>query len=146
LPQLTGSMRTALTAVDGHTHIAWLGEIDGHPVAIGRLIRVAPGSAEIAFEVVDAHQGRGLGTALLDTLLTVASVSGMDRIQATVLPSNDRSLRLLRSIGMAFRVEDGLLEGTAPVRLRETPVVDRAAVVRLALSTHATSGCTADSA
>ncbi len=146
LSQLTGSMRTALTAVDGHSHIAWVGETNGHPVAIGRLIRVAPGTAEIAFEVVDAHQGRGLGTALLDTLMTVASVSGIDRIQATVLPSNDRSLRLLRAIGMAFRVEDGLLEGTAPVRLRETSVVDRAAVVRLALSTHAESGCMADSA
>lgn len=146
LPQLTGSMRTALTAIDGHTHIAWLGEINGHPVAIGRLIRMAPGTAEIALEVIDAHQGRGLGTALLDTLMTVASVSGIDRIHATVLPTNDRSLRLLRAIGMAFRVEDGLLEGTAPVRLRDTPVVDRAAVVRLALSTHAKSGWLANSA
>ena len=84
--------------------------------------------------MVDAYQGRGLGTALLDTVMTVASVSGIDRIQATVLPSNDRSLRLLGGIGMTFRIEDGLLEGTAPVRLLATPVVDRAAVVRLAVS------------
>lgn len=140
LPQLTGPMRAALTAIDGHTHIAWLGEVDGHPAAIGRLVRVARGTAEIAFEVVDAHQGRGLGTALVDTLMTVASMSGLDRIQATVLPSNHRSLRLLRAIGMTFRVEDGLLEGSAPVRLLDTPVVDRAAVVRLAHSAHAESG------
>jgi GNAT superfamily N-acetyltransferase len=140
LPQLNGPMRSALTAIDGHTHIAWLGEVDGHPAAIGRLIRVTPGTAEIAFEVIDAYQGRGLGTALLDTLMTVASVSGIDRIQATVLPTNHRSLRLLRAIEMTFRVEDGLLEGTAPVRLLDTPVVDRAAVVRLALTAHAKSG------
>ena len=63
-----------------------------------------------ALAAVDAHQGRGLGTALVDTLMTVASVSGIDRIHATVLPSNDRSLRLLRAIGMAFRVEDGLAD------------------------------------
>ena len=146
LPQLTGPMHTALTAIDGHTHIAWLGEIDGNPAAIGRLIRVAPRAAEIAFEVVDAYQGRGLGTALLDTLMTVASVSGIDKIQATVLPTNHRSLRLLRAIEMTFRVEDGLLEGAAPVRLLGTPVVDRAAVVRLALTARANGGRIANSA
>lgn len=140
LDELTASMRLALTTIDGHDHIAWLGEIDGQPAAIGRLIRVAPGAAEIAFEVVDAYQGRGLGTALLDTLMTVASVSGIDRIQATVLPSNGRSLRLLGGIGMTFRIEDGLLEGTTPVRLLATPVVDRAAVVRLAVTAHAQNG------
>lgn len=145
-PQLTAPMRSALTAIDGETHIAWLGEIDGHPAAIGRLIRVAPGRAEIAFEVVDAYQGRGLGTALLDTLMTVASVSGIDRIQATVLPTNHRSLRLLRAIEMTFRVEDGLLEGSAPVRLLDPPVIDRAAVVRLAMIARAKSGRIADSA
>ncbi len=139
LPELTGSMRSVLTAVDGHTHIGWLGEIDGQPAAIGRLIRVTSAVAEIAFEVVDAHQGRGLGTALLDTLMTVASVSGIDTIQATVLPTNRRSLRLLRAIEMTFRVEGGLLEGVAPVRLLHTPVVDRAAVVRLALDARSHS-------
>lgn len=140
LPQLTGSMRSALASVDGHTHIGWLGEIDGQPAAIGRLVRVTSGVAEIAFEVVDAHQGRGLGTALLDTLLTVASVSGIDTIQATVLPTNHRSLRLLKEIEMSFRVEGGLLEGVAPVRLLHTPVVDRAAVVRLALAARSWPG------
>lgn len=140
VPQLTSSMRLALTAIDGHQHIAWLAEIDGHPAAIGRLIRVARGTAELAFEVVDAFQGRGLGTALLDTLMTVASVSGIDRVHATVLPSNHRSLRLLAAIGMTFRIEDGLLEGTVPVRLPTTPVVDREAVVRLAVSAHAQTG------
>lgn len=146
LPRLTGPMRSALTAIDGHTHIAWLGEVDGHPAAIGRLIRVKPGTAEIAFEVIDVHQGRGLGTALLDTLMTVASVSGIDRIQGTVLPTNHRSLRLLRAIEMTFRVNDGLLEGNAPVRLRDTPVVDRRAVARLAVTARSETGRIADPA
>jgi GNAT superfamily N-acetyltransferase len=146
LSRLTAPMRSALTAIDGDTHIAWLAEMDGHPAAIGRLIRVAPGTAEIAFEVIDAYQGRGLGAALLDTLMTVASVSGIDRIQATVLPTNHRSLRLLRAIEMTFRVEDGLLEGTAPVRVLDTPIVNRAAVVRLAPTARAKGGRIAGSA
>jgi GNAT superfamily N-acetyltransferase len=140
LSHLTGPMRSALTAIDGDVHIAWLGEIEGHPAAIGRLIRVARGTAEIAFEVIDGYQGRGLGTALLDTLMTVASVSGVDKVQATALPTNLRSLRLLRAIEMTFRAEDGLLEGVAPVKLLDPPVIDRAAVVRLALTARAKSG------
>jgi GNAT superfamily N-acetyltransferase len=140
LPHLTATVRSALTAVDGDTHIAWLGEIDGHPAGIGRLIRVARGTAEIAFEVIDDYQGRGLGTALLDTLMTVASVSGVEKVQATVLPTNLRSLRLLRAIEMTLRVEDGLLEGVAPVKLLDPPVIDRAAAVRLALAARAKGG------
>lgn len=132
--RLTGPMRSALMAIDGDRHIVWLGEVDGCPAAIGRLVRVAPRAAELALEVVDAHQGRGLGTALLDALMTVASVSGIDTIRGTVLPGNVRSRRLLDASGMSFRVEDGLLEGEAPVRLRNPPVVDRAGVVRLALA------------
>lgn len=132
--RLTGQMRSALMAIDGDTHIAWLGEVEGRPAAIGRLIRVAPRTAELALEVVDAHQGRGLGTALLDTLMTVASVSGIDTIRGSVLPSNERSQRLLRAVRMSFRFEDGLLEGVAPVRLRDPAVVDRCDVVRLALA------------
>jgi GNAT superfamily N-acetyltransferase len=146
LPRLTGQMRSALTAIDGYTQIAWLAEVDERPAAIGRLVRLVPDTAEIALEVVDAHQGRGLGTALLDTLMTVASVSGIRRIVATVLPSNHRSLRQLRGIAMTFEGGNGVLEGAAPVRLLDTPVVDRAAVVRLTLSAHAEGGRIDDSA
>lgn len=139
LHRLTGPMRTLLTAVDNRDHVAWLGEVDGAPAAIGRLIRVDPCAAEVAFEVVDAHQGRGLGKALLDTLTTVAAVSGVQRLRATVLPSNHRSRRLLSTIGMTFRVQEGLLEGTGPVQLLRVPVVDRPAVVRLAFEARSTA-------
>ena len=139
VPRLTPSMRSALTDVDGRNHIAWVAEVDGQPAAIGRLVRMLPDEAELALEVVDHLQGHGLGTALLDTLLTAASVSGINRVRATVLPSNDRSLRLLRRLGMTFRPDGGLLEGTAAVRLPDTSSVDRAAVVRLACAAAAGS-------
>jgi GNAT superfamily N-acetyltransferase len=146
VPQLTRSMRSALTDVDGRDHIAWVAEVDGQPAAIGRLIRVGPGEAELALEVVDHLQGLGLGSALLDTLLTVASVSGIDRVRATVLPSNDRSLRLLRRFGMTFLPEGGLLEGTAAVQLPHRPRVDREAVVRLACAGAGAGARSADAA
>lgn len=140
VPRLTPRMRAALTAVDGHAHTAWLAEVGGHPAGIGRLVRVAPGTAEIALEVTDRHQGRGLGTALLDTLLTVASATGIHRLQATVVPTNHRSLHLLSALSMTFRSGGGVLEGTAPVKLLDTPVIDRQAVARLALAARDTSG------
>jgi GNAT superfamily N-acetyltransferase len=130
---LNSVMRDALAAVDGHRHVAWLASIDGRPAGIARFVRVAPRTAEVAFEVVDEHQGLGLGAVLLDTVTTVAAVSGVDRVQASVLPSNHRSLRLLAQIGLRLRPSDGLLEGEAPLRLLDPPRVDRPAVVRLAL-------------
>lgn len=133
LPRLSSAMSEALTAVDGHRHVAWLACIEGRPSGIARSIVVAPRTVEVAFEVVDEHQGRGLGAALLDTVTTVASVSGVERIRASVLPTNRPSLRLLAQVGLRLRPSDGLLEGEAPLRLMHPPRVDRRAVVRVAL-------------
>ena len=137
LPGLGGlpsSMARALTEVDGHRHVAWLASIDDDPVGIGRYIRTAPATAELAFEVVDQHHGRGIGTVLVDVLTTVAAVSGIQRLEAIVLPTNAPSLRLLERVGLTFRSEDGLLEGSGRLQLLATPRVDRPAVARIALS------------
>jgi GNAT superfamily N-acetyltransferase len=131
---LPSSMARALTDVDGRRHVAWLASIDGEPVGIGRYICIAPHIAEVAFEVVDGHHGRGIGTVLLDVLTTVAAVSGIQRLEATVLPTNAPSLRLLERVGLTFRVEDGLLEGSGRLQLLATPRVDRPAVARIALA------------
>ena len=132
LSRLTPAMLRTLTAVDGHDHVAWLASIEGRPVGIGRFIRTLPGTAELAFEVVDAHHGRGIGSALLDALTTLAAVSGVQHLEATVLESNKRSTRLLERVGLTFRADQGTLEGTGRLRLLDPPRVDRPAVVRLA--------------
>jgi GNAT superfamily N-acetyltransferase len=137
IPSLSSSMRTALAAVDGHRHIAWLASIDGQQAGIARAVRVAPGTAEVAFEVVDEHQGRGLGAALLDAVTTAAAMSGIQRLQASVLPSNRRSRRLLAQVGLRLRPADGLLEAEGPLRLLDPPRVDRPAVVRVAMASTA---------
>lgn len=128
------SMARALTEVDGRRHVAWLASIDGEPVGLGRWIRTAPETAELAFEVVDRHHDRGIGTVLVDVLTTVAAVSGIQRLEATVLPDNAPSLRLLERVGLSFCAEDGLLEGSGRLRLLPTPRVDRPAVARIGLS------------
>ena len=135
---LTQAMEEALSAVDGRRHIAWLATVAGRPAGIARALHVAPATAELAFEVVDEHQGRGLGAALLDAVTTVAMMRGVRRVQATTLPSNHRSLRLFARMGLTLRASGGLLEGEAPLRLLEPPRVDRRAVLHL----HGSPGST----
>src|SRR6478735_10097020 len=64
LTRLPALMLAALTDVDGCDHVAWVASVDGRPVGIGRYARADAHTAEVAFEVVDAHQGRGLGWVL----------------------------------------------------------------------------------
>ena len=130
--ELTAGMWRALTAVDGHHHVAWLATVDGRPAGISRFVRVEPCTADIAFEVADEYQGRGLGMALLDTVTTVAAAKRIRRLQATALGTNRRSQRLLSRIGVTLRPSDGLLEGESLFHLLDQAVVDRPAVVRLA--------------
>lgn len=131
-PRLPVAMLNALADVDGRDHVAWLATVDGQPAGIARYVRVGPETAEVAFEVADAHQGRGLGTALLDTVTTVAATHGVRRVQATVLPANAPSLRLLARLGIPLTLHDGLLEGEGELRLLDPARVDRRAVVELA--------------
>jgi GNAT superfamily N-acetyltransferase len=135
IPRLPAAMAAALTDVDGHRHAAWLATVDGTAAGIARYVAVGPDTVEVAFEVVDAHHRRGLGAILLDTVTTVAAARGFCRVQATVMPANQPSLRLLRRMGLTLIPVDGLLEGTGPLRLLDPARVDRAAVVSLALRT-----------
>jgi RimJ/RimL family protein N-acetyltransferase len=118
VPKLTSMMRKALTAVDHDRHGAWVAEVDGTPVGIGRWVRYAadPERAELAFEIADEFQGRGVGTVLLRVLLAAAKRADVDRLVCTVAPSNQRALGLSKKIPSAsWCWEDGLIVGTIPV-------------------------------
>jgi RimJ/RimL family protein N-acetyltransferase len=134
LARLPQQMLRMLADVDGHRHGAWIASVDGEPAGVARFVRLpgADGCAELAFEVVDRHHGRGLATALLDAITTVAAARGERSRSATQAPSNTPSRRLLARIGLETHLVDGLLEAQGPLRLLDTPVVDRAAIVRLA--------------
>jgi RimJ/RimL family protein N-acetyltransferase len=89
--------------VDFESHIALVAQIDedGRPVIVGggRFIVVQPGQAEIAFMVVDAYQGQGVGTILMRHLAVLARDAGLKELIAEVLPENSAMLKLFRKFG-----------------------------------------------
>ncbi|MFI1016493.1 GNAT family N-acetyltransferase [Streptomyces sp. NPDC020965] len=75
----------------------------GHPAS-------APADeAEVAFLVQDAHQGRGIASALLEHIAEVARERGIRRFAAEVLPANNKMIKVFRDAGYTQRrsFEDG---------------------------------------
>ena len=69
-------------------------------VGIARYVRLGAdrGTAEVAFEVVDEWQGKGVARRLVDTLRVVAVEEGVTRLHATVAPGNKAGLALMRRV------------------------------------------------
>jgi ribosomal protein S18 acetylase RimI-like enzyme len=87
-----------LAAVNA-THQVLVAYVDGDPapVAIARLVRFG-GSGEIAFEVADAYQGLGIGSALTRELVADARAAGVREVTALVRDDNPAALAVLRRV------------------------------------------------
>jgi acetate---CoA ligase (ADP-forming) len=73
-------------------------------------------SAEVAFEIADGYQGKGLGTILLAHLAEAAAEADIPIFTARVLPENHRMLGVFRESGFPVEISsspDGI-EVTAP--------------------------------
>jgi len=97
-PCLSGTELAHLATVDETRHVL-VGYLAGHarPVAIARLVRDGS-TAEIAFEVADEHQRRGIGSALTAELLADARAAGITEITALVATENTAAVTLLRRV------------------------------------------------
>jgi GNAT superfamily N-acetyltransferase len=98
VPRLVPAVRRALAAVDGHRHVALVAVAGREPIGIARCIDLGSGRAELAVEVVDAWQGRGVGTRLLRALRDRAVAAGWRELSAEVLAENDAVRALLRGV------------------------------------------------
>ncbi|MET8580053.1 GNAT family N-acetyltransferase [Streptomyces collinus] len=67
--------------------------------------------AEVAFLVQDAHQGRGVASALLEHIAAVARERGIRRFAAEVLPANTKMIKVFTDAGYTQRrsFEDGVV-------------------------------------
>jgi ribosomal protein S18 acetylase RimI-like enzyme len=116
-PRLSDDELRLLAIVDS-THHALVAYVDGDPkpVAIARLAR-AGSSAEIAFEVADEYQQRGIGSALTAELVADARAAGITEIVALVASDNLAAVALLRRVVglLEFRLYGPELSIRAPL-------------------------------
>jgi acyl-CoA synthetase (NDP forming)/ribosomal protein S18 acetylase RimI-like enzyme len=117
------------SVVDHHDRVAFAAMLGDDIVAVGRYERLDGGeSAEVAFLVDDAHQGRGLGSILLEHLAAAASERGLRRFVAEVLAENTQMVRVFRDAG--YQVKRAFEEGVLHLEFDIDPTEESLAVAR----------------
>jgi len=103
-PCLRRSELRQLATIDGHRHaLVAYAEGDPEPVAIARLVREGD-RAEVAFEVADDYQQRGIGSALVAELIADARAAGVTEISALVARDNSAALAIVRRVARVLAV------------------------------------------
>lgn len=107
-PVLSSSMARALVDIRPGFHIAPTAELDGEPVGIARWIRqpTDPTHAEIAVEVIDAVQGRGLGRRLTAAAAGSALEAGIEWLTLWVHSQHEGLRERLLSLGARPAADD----------------------------------------
>ncbi|MFP5316598.1 MAG: N-acetyltransferase family protein, partial [Actinomycetes bacterium] len=103
------------TEVDHAGRVAFVVTRGQDIIGIGRYDRLDdPDEAEVAFNVSDAYQGRGLGSILLEHLAAAARENGIRRFTAEVLPENRKMITVFAEAGYEVdrRFDDGVVELT----------------------------------
>jgi acetate---CoA ligase (ADP-forming) len=69
-------------------------------VALANYVRLRdPASAEVAFAVADAYQGRGIATRLLEQLAALAAARGIERFVGEVMADNAPMIGVFEGVG-----------------------------------------------
>lgn len=137
--ELTERELRYLTNVDFVRHVALAAVLreagTERIIGVGRYVcsPAAPQScrrAEVAFTVADEHQGRGIGTSLLEHLAGIARSAGIEELEADVMDDNAQMLGVFAASG--FDVHESEVSGVYHVRfpIRETEAFVRASAAR----------------
>jgi acyl-CoA synthetase (NDP forming)/RimJ/RimL family protein N-acetyltransferase len=99
------------TNVDYTDRVALVATVRGQIIGIGRYDRITPTSAEVAFNIADSYQGKGIGSVLLEHLAVIAWESGVEEFTAEVLPQNAKMISVFSDAGyeVTRRFEDGVV-------------------------------------
>ncbi len=111
MPRLSVADLERFTTVDHRQRVAFVVEVGGAIIGVGRYEGLGGGVAEVAFNVADAHQGRGIGSVLLEHLAAAAREHEVMVFRAHLLEQNHRMLDVFEAAGYAVtsRSEDGLV-------------------------------------
>jgi acyl-CoA synthetase (NDP forming)/RimJ/RimL family protein N-acetyltransferase len=110
--KLSGKELKRFTEVDYRDRVALVITIGGEIMGIGRYDRLEdPKEAEVAFNIADAHQGRGIGSILLEHLSAAARENGIHKFSAEVLPENRKMLMVFSDAGydVTRHFDDGVV-------------------------------------
>ncbi|HET9691591.1 MAG TPA: GNAT family N-acetyltransferase [Acidimicrobiales bacterium] len=119
--RLTPRMLERFTNVDYVERMALVGELGGDLIGVARYEALPPRGAdreaEVAFLVSDEHQGRGIGSIMLEHLVAAGRAAGFTRFVADTLPENARMLRVFHDAGFddERRFTDGVVRVVFPI-------------------------------
>jgi GNAT superfamily N-acetyltransferase len=102
--ELSAATRRSLTALDGRTNVVLGAFAQGRPIGIVRIIDLGDGRGELAVEVVDRWQGRGVGTQLLRAARDRAADIGYRELVGEMLAVNAAAHAALRRVFLVTRV------------------------------------------
>jgi RimJ/RimL family protein N-acetyltransferase len=90
-----------------HVALVVVANDGGEPTIVGggRYVVVQPGQAEVAFAIIDAYQGLGIGSALMRHLATLGREAGLLEFTAEVLSENVPMLNVFERSGLAMSTE-----------------------------------------
>ncbi len=110
--RLSARELTRFTEVDHRNRVAFVVTRGTDIIGIGRYDRLDnPREAEVAFNVSDTYQGRGVGSILLEHLAAAARENGIHRFSAEVLPENRRMITVFAEAGyeVTRHFDDGVV-------------------------------------
>lgn len=117
------------TNVDHTDRVALIVLSGDDMIAVGRYDRIGERDAEVAFLVEDGHQGRGIGSVLLEHLAEAARENGIRRFVAEVLPRNRKMLTVFTEAGYTATntFDDGVVHVEFEIRPTEQALAVMAA-------------------
>src|SRR6476646_10764101 len=124
------------THVDYVDRVALVATVRGEIIGIARYDKIDATTAEVAFNISDAYQGRGVGSVLLEHLAAIAQERGVGRFVADVLPQNRKMIGVFAEAG--YEVSHHYDDGVIAVSFRIEPT-EQSQAVRLSREHRAES-------
>lgn len=122
--KLTPKELRRFTELDYRDRVAFVITRGAEIIGIGRYDRLDdPTEAEVAFNVSDAHQSRGLGSILLEHLAAAARENGINKFSAEVLPENRKMMQVFSEAGYEVHrhFDDGVISSSSTLTPRKSP-------------------------
>ncbi|HKQ43462.1 MAG TPA: GNAT family N-acetyltransferase, partial [Pseudonocardia sp.] len=131
-PHVSARDLERFSVVNHRDRVAFICLLGGEVIAVGRYEGLprpdgSVESAEVAFVARDSHQGRGLGSILLEHLAAAARENGLRRFEAEVLVENRAMVRVFRDAG--YQVSRAFADGVLHLEFDIDPT-ERSLVVR----------------